>query len=328
MEEDDNKMSIDHDKALDAIDADSRLPTLPDITPKNLPTLDGVFGRGSLGQLQSFGGRSLGENMKDVQNAIEKTRELTNVYNRNHTEWTRRMINMEYYDPWMNMRQISAEMSSRRGALNEAKYRHLENEVKLRRYMRKLEEYETKLEEDPDSVDELDVYSLRIKIAKIQDGIREGLSYIEGAMKEVLILENLYEDLKNQIHDFSEEDWEKHNARAHLRMAISQSLRDVRGGGSISKGEQRLLEQIGVNPGKLQHELREFVEKYENNPDYDDISIGTLNRFICETAEKLLPVTDLKSEIFGFNPEPKKDYMYLEKIGKLLPDDSGNKGTE
>jgi len=328
MSEEKDKFSVDHEKALDAIDEDSRLPTLPEITPKNLPTLDGVFGRGSLGELQSFGGRSLADNMKDVQSAIDKTRELSNVYNRNHTEWTRRMINMEYYDPWMNMRQISAEMSSRRGALNEAKYRHLENEVKLRRYMRKLEEYENKLAQDPDSVDELDVYSLRIKIAKIQDGMREGLAYIEGAMKEVLILETLYEDLKKQIHDFNEDDWEKHNARAHLRMAISQSLRDVRGGGSISKGEQRLLEQIGVNPGKLQLELREFVKNFEENPEYDDISIATLNRFICETADKLLPVSNMKSELFGFNPEPKKDYMYLEKIGKALPDESGEQGTE
>ena len=315
------------DKALEAIEDAVRMPTLPDIAPKNLPTLGNVFGRGKLAELRSFGGKTLAENMDRVDSAIKKTRELNSIYNRNHSEWTRRMINMDHYDPWFNMRQVSAEMSSRRAALNDAKYKHLKNEVKMRRMMRDLERLETKFadqhledynwKQDEEAVDELDIFDLKIEISEMQEGILNGMSYIEGAMKEVLILEDLYEQLKKQINNFSEADYEEANARAHLRQAISQSLRDVRAGGHITKGEQRLLEQIGVNPGKLQIELQKFIEQCERNPNHDDISVGTLKNFVEQTAEQLIPVTKMKSEMWGFEPEPRLDYMYTDKIGLL-----------
>ena len=333
-------------KTLLAIEETIQLATLPELAPKHLPTLEAVYGRGALGQLKSFGGNSLAENMDRVDKAIANTRELSNVYNRNHTEWTRRHINMEYYDPWMNMRQVSAEMSSRRQALDEAKYRQLENEVLIRREQRKLTRLQDKQmqidkeglvlgDEEDEYLDiDLDIMDIQIEISKMQEGIMNGMSYIEGAMKEVLILEDLYEQLKNQISDFSEVEWEANNARAHLRMAISQSLRDVRERGCISKGEQRLLEQIGVNPGVIERELQEFVSKFERGNVVDDrgcatqvdlsamdMSVNTLREFIESTAEKLIPATNIKSEMFGFNPEPKTDYMYTDKIAVKSKDE-------
>lgn len=326
------------ENALRAIEETIQLATLPELAPKHLPTLGAVYGRGALGLLKSFGGNSLAENMDRVDKAIANTRELSNVYNRNHTEWTRRHINMEYYDPWMNMRQISAEMSSRRQALDEAKYRQLENEVEIRREQRKLDRLLAKqaemlkdgvvlgdTEEQYEDID-LDIMEVQISISRKQEGMMNGMSYIEGAMKEVLILEDLYEQLKDQISDFSEVEWEANNARAHLRMAISQSLRDVRERGGISKGEQRLLEQIGVNPGVLERELQEFVARFEKGHDGSgnvaplpdmDMSVNTLREFIEQTAEKLIPVANMKSEMFGFNSKPRTDYMYTDKIATL-----------
>lgn len=348
----------DDNTALKALEDTINLPTLPDIMPKHLPTLRDGFARGKLADLKSFGGKSLAENMDRVDGAIKKTKELSNVYNRNHSEWTRRHINLDHYDPWFNMRQISAEMSSRRAALDEAKYRHMKNEVKLRRLFKKLERYEelynqsgrtgtvanlvnselsepflvqdTKGEDTvsymgvydkrikeiiPADIDELHIYELRIEISQLQEGILNGMSYIEGAMKEVLILEDLYDQLKQQINGFSEADYEDHNARAHLRQAIAQSLRDIRATGSIGKGDQRLLEQIGCNPVKVQSILREFV----NSPDgegADDISILRTKKFIEDTTDAILEtgVVELKSEAFGFNSKPRQDYMYTDRI--------------
>ena len=346
--------------ALAAIEETLKLPTLPELAPKNMPTLQTVFGRGGLATLKSFGGKSLAENMERVDGAIAKTRELSNVYNRNHTEWTRRMINMEYYDPWMNMRQISAEMTSRRQALDDAKYRQLENEVELRKLTRKLERKQARLaeyqargggedtdvilnDEELDEMDDLDleIMGIQIEISKMQEGMLNGMSYIEGAMKEVLILEDLYDQLLKKIEEenedqgFSEVEWEHNNARAHLRMAVSQSLRDVRQGGSISKGEQRLLEQIGINPGVLQRELRDFVRKFEEGIQVDedgkeiqvsiadqDMSVNTLRNFIEHTAERLIPFANLKSEMFGFRSETRTDYMYTDKIALQEKPDS------
>jgi hypothetical protein len=329
MESSELRSNNDENAVLRALEDTVKLPSLPDITPEHLPTLSDSFARGKLAELVSFGGKSLAENTKRVQEVMDDARPLNNVYNRNHSEWTRRMINMDHFDPWFNMRQISAEMNSRRGALKEAKYRHMKNEVRLRRMFRDLQELEAQytaqqspdyvLAEDEELVDDLDIFDLRIEIAELQEGVLDGLSYIEGAMKEVLILGDLYEQLQKQINNFDEEDYEKHNARAHLRQAISQSLRDVRQGGAITKGEQRLLEQIGVNPKKMQQILQEYVNDPVNGESADDISVVRTFRFVCELADDILAtgIVELKSETWGFDSKPRNDYMYKEKIALL-----------
>lgn len=319
--------------------------TLPDLAKYNVPTMADVYGRGALAELKSFGGKSLVHNMIKVDKAIAETRELSQVYNRNHSAWTRTYINLDNYDPWFNMRQVSAEISSRRAALTETKWRHIENEIEIKRLMIKLQKYENYFREldknedglventnpividieegvevviNPDrQLADLDAYKIRTEISKLQEGMLNGMSHIEGAMKEILILADLYEQLQGELNNFNESDYEKHNARAHLRQALAQSLRDVRAGGSISKGEQRFLEQIGVNPSRIQKELQEFIEMEK---DADDMSITLLKTFIDTTADKIIEsgVIIQKAKLFGLNPEMNEDHMYLDKIGNKM----------
>lgn len=348
MTEEDKSLT-DKDEQFDAIvRKETGTLTLPEIAPENMPTMRDVYGRGALAELKSFGGKSLAVNMGRVDKAIAETRELSQVYNRNHSAWTRTYINLDNYDPWFNMRQVSAEISSRRAALTETKWRHIENETEIKRLIIKLQKYEIhfkKLDTDSygivlnevivvDVVDgiqivinpdrqlaELDAYKIRTEIAKLQEGMLNGMSHIEGAMKEILILADLYEQLQKELNNFNEADYEKHNARAHLRQAIAQSLRDVRGTNSISKGEQRFLEQIGVNPGRLQRELREFVEVEAQT---DDMSITMLKNFIDMTTDQIIEsgVVDQKAKLFGLKPEMNEENMHLDRIGnKMLESD-------
>ncbi len=334
--------------------------TLPEVAGDHLPTLKDVYGRGKLAELKSFGGKSLADNMERVDKAIEETRELGNVYNRNHSAWTRAYINLDNYDPWFNIRQVAAEISSRRAALTEAKWRHLENEIKVKKILKKIQMFKDHFDRLDSQVDggvvnydptepifldvdeegkksyihpdrdmaQLDMYRLETELAKIQEGLLNGMHYIEGAMKEILILDDLYKQLQSQINDFNEADYEKANARAHLAQAISQSLRDVRSGGGISKGEQRFLEQIGVNPMVMQDILRDFVENTERKPNPDtghtDITIKTLKNFIDTLTDHIIATgaVDLKANLFGIKPHQDESFMYLDKIGntsKLLP---------
>lgn len=310
-------MSEEKKTALDIVREESRNLALPDLKPG--VGLQQVFGRGSLGEITSFGGKSLMQNAERVDAAFEKSYDLQRVFSRNHSEWTRRHVNLDYYDPWHNMRQISAELSSRRNALQEAKWRHVKNEIKVKEYKKRMD----LLADD----DELEKLKLQVKIAELQEGMVSGMAHIEGAMKDVLALEDLYEQLKKQISDFNEADYEHMNARAHLRQAISQSLRDIRQYGSITKGEQELLEQIGVNPGKVQELLRKYVEDERVAEDY---SVSGLKDFIERLSDELLPVAKIKSELFGFDSDPKTDYMYLERIGELslLEDHSNNERAD
>ena len=207
-----------------------------------------VFNKGELAKKESFGGLTFGENSKKVDYAIANMEGLQNIWNHSHTQWTWKHINMSYHSAHKNMRQIAAEVNSKKMALNEAKWRHVENQIKLGKAEEEL---------NKPGLDYWREVELKVKVAKLQEGQVEAMNAIEGAMKDVLALESIYEQLKNKLSDFSEEDIEKEETQAHLKRSIVQSIRDVRQQGCISKAEQEYFQQIGVNPTKMQHLLRE-----------------------------------------------------------------------
>lgn len=267
-----------------------------------------VFNKGELATKESFGGLTFGENSKKVDFAIQNMEGLQNIWNHSHTQWTWKHINMSYHSVYKNMRQIAAEVNGKKMALNEAKWRHVENQIKLGK---------AKEELNGPNLDYWREVELKVKVAKLQEGQVEAMNAIEGAMKDVLALEAIYEQLKNRLSDFSEEDVEKEETEAHLKRSVVQSIRDVRQYGSISKGEQEYLEQIGVNPTKMQHLLREYVkaEAQENS-----WSVKGLFQFVDQLVKELIEkhqVDKVRMDLQGFDHEPIGSITYDKKVALL-----------
>jgi hypothetical protein len=274
----------------------------------NLP-ISQVLGRGLAAKEQSFGGRSLQQNAEMVDKAIANTNELQNIWNHSHTQWTWKHINLSYHSPWKNMRQIAAEISGKKRALNEAKWRQVENEMKMRKLEEKLA--------DETQLDYWKAVNLKIKLAKMKEGIAEGTVIIEGAMKDILALNDMYEQLKNKVSNFSEADVEKEESKAHLKRSLVQCIRDVRQSGSITKGEQEYLEQIGVNPGKMQRMIKDYIKDEEKN---DDWSSKGLYDFVDHVVEELIDVVQvdkIRMDIMGFEHESRDDITYDTKVAKV-----------
>jgi hypothetical protein len=271
--------------------------------------MSNVFGRGTLAEKESFGGRSLQDNALMVDNAFEKVDELQDIWNHGHTQWMWKHINMTYHSPYNNMRQIAAEMAGKKRALQEAKWRQVKNEIKIR-----------KIEEQLQKAEDLDYWKeveLKVKLAEMREGMVEGTRYIEGAMKDVLALESLYDNLKEKINEFSEYDIEKEETKTHLKRSIVQCLRDVRQTGSISKGEQEYAEQIGVNVGKLQALLREYVVKEVES---DTWGVEGLFDFVDQVADELTDihkVDEKRMKIQGFDPKPIETISFDTKVALL-----------
>ena len=163
-----------------------------------------VFGRGTAGNIQSFGGKSLAENTQKVDYALANVGELQSIWNHSHTQWMWRHLNLSWHAPLKNMRQISAEITAKKGALNEAKWRQVETELKIRKI-----EDELQKGRENGQLDYWREVELNVKLAKYKEGLAEGIVFIEGAMKDVLVLNDLYEQLKQKVSSFSEEDIEK-----------------------------------------------------------------------------------------------------------------------
>jgi hypothetical protein len=288
----------------------SNIVTAEDAERMKVP-MSMVFGHGTTGNLPSFGGKTLNENSQLVDTALKNVGELQNIWNHSHTQWMWKHINFSYHSPHKNMRQISAELAKKKSALNEAKWRHIKKEARIRKIQEELE-----TSENMDYWREVD---LKIKLAELQEGAIEGMTYIEGAMKDVLALQEIYEDLKEKVSDFSEYDIEKEESITHLKRSIVQCIRDVRQSGRITKGEQEYMEQIGVNPSKMQRILQLYVEKEIEQDSWD--STG-LFEFVDGLARDLVEnhKVDIKRmELLGYDPEANEDITYSTKVA-LLPD--------
>jgi chromosome segregation ATPase len=274
-----------------------------------------VFGHGTTGNLPSFGNKTLNENSQLVDAALKNVGELGNIWNHSHTQWMWKHINFSYHSPHKNMRQISAELSKKKSALTEAKWRHIKKEAKIRKLQEELGESE--------NLDYWREVDLKIKLAELQEGAIEGMTYIEGAMKDVLALQEIYEDLKEKVSGFSEHDIEREESITHLKRSIVQCIRDVRQSGKITKGEQEYMEQIGVNPSKMQRIIQEYVKK---EVEQDSWGSEGLFEFVDGLAHELIDkhkVDVTRMELLGYDPEPNEAISFSNKVALL-----GNFGSE
>jgi hypothetical protein len=267
-----------------------------------------VFGRGTVKAENSFGNTSLLVNSTKVDKAIQNVEELQSIWNHSHSQWTWKHLNLSYHAPYKNMRQIAAEMAKKKAALNEAKWKHVETEIKIR----KIEE-----ELQTEGLDYWREVELKVKLTKLREGLAEGMTYVEGAMKDVLTLNALYDQLKEKISGFSEHDIEMEETKSHLKRSIVQCIRDIRQSGSISKGEQEYVEQIGVNPMKLQTLLRAYVENEAKQESWD---VSGLYEFVDKVADELADVYNVdkvRMKLQGFKSDPIEEFSYSNKVALL-----------
>jgi len=304
-----DKMSDNDDKKqltiVDAIANNKELATTED---KKVP-LSMVFGHGTLGNIESFGGKSLVENSQQVDKALANVGELETIWNHSHTQWTWKHINFSYHSPMKNMRQISAEISSKKGALNTAKWKHVKNEIKIQ----KIQEQLDKGNQDG-TLDYWKEIDLKVKLAELQEGMVESARYIEGAMKDVLAMNEMYEQLKERVNSFSEYDVELEESKSHLKRSLVQCIRDVRQGGSITKGEQEYMEQIGVNPMKVQKAIRIYVASEEEDESWD---VSKLHEFVDNMTNELIDFYQVDKKVMelrGFKNEPLKEFSDINKL--------------
>lgn len=262
------------------------------------------------GNLPSFGGKTLSENALKVNDIFEKTNELHQIFNHPMTQWAWKNLNLTNQSDYRNIRQVAAELASKKRALSSAKWKFLENEIKIMELEDQIRIYEEAMKlELNNKFTQFDIMKKKLEILQIKEAMDESLIYIEGAMKDVLIINDTFAILSQKYEHFSEEDFEKEEAKSNLLRSLSQSLRDVRERGAITKGEQEYLEQIGVNPSKVQIDMIDFITKIESN-EKTDYSITTLNKWLEQYSNFLLPFANLKMLAYNLPSEPNKEITY------------------
>ena len=249
---------------------------------------------------KSFGGVSIRDNFKKADLAIRHIAREHKKYGRRNSQWTIKNLTLSWDTPSRNLRQISAEMKKKEEALFEHKYKHKENMIKLEEYKRKL---------DKES-DDLKRRRLELKIEKEVVGFQRGIGYIEGALKDILILRKCYDDIIQKYGLQTEEDFEKWEQKHHIMRSIRQCVRDVRERGKITKGEQEFIEQWGGNPSYMHKRIIDHVNAEHNSNDPSGL---LLNEFVNKMAEEFKDLNLKQLDYHGFKDDIQKDLLKLEK---------------
>ena len=188
--------------------------------------------------------------MQKITERMVEVDRASNSLGRRNTQTTNQLMTLTMLtdSPYRRLRQILTQIENKSEALRGHYFRLQKTKLKLKKW----KEQDTPLS--------------RIKIAEAQSGMEAGKKYIEGALKEIGIFQDAYEEIRknnNIPEEWDEEDAEKDEIRHHIRQAFRQSHRDMILNGSISQGNAEYLEQYGIHLQTARNYIKQYIDQCE-----------------------------------------------------------------
>ena len=249
---------------------------------------------------KSYGGNSLATNIENAELAIANVQYTERIWDRSRSQWMLKHLTCSQADGWLRLRQIGAEMSRKRMALNEAKFGYLKKKMKI-----------GVKREEMDKASPANYRLLEVEIMELESQMQEVMVKVEGALKEVQTLSGMHDSLKEHLGEISEEEFEKAQTKGHIKRAMQQSIREVRECGRIKTGNQEYLEQSGVCVTHAFGLITDYLEQEKKAK-----NTTLLHSFLDAVAEELEPVANLQLEIFGFDPKTNLNLTFIPEDKK------------
>jgi len=169
---------------------------------------------------------------------------------RKNTQTTNQLMTLTMLtdSPYRRLRQCITQIENRKTALTNSYFGYQKLQLEIEDW---------KKEGDPLSL---------IKIQEAENGLENQKIYIDGALKELAIFQEAYEEIRinNNIPVlWDEEDAELDEIRHHIRQAFRQSHRDMIIHGSISQGNAEYLEQYGIHLQTARNVIGKYIATCE-----------------------------------------------------------------
>jgi hypothetical protein len=183
------------------------------------------------------------------KSALEIQR-TTQIFNKTQSQFMDNMLTVSHLTPFRNLRQVLAEMTRTRSALNEAYFN-----LKLKKI--KAEELHFKWKTETDAYKKA---KLKVKVEQAEYQIASSMEYVNSAIRKMANYTAQYNSIKKQLPDLSEKTFEEQEERYHIMKAFEQGLCAARShGGFIDEGNQIYLHQVGINGSLAQVEMTTYL---------------------------------------------------------------------
>ena len=185
----------------------------------------------------------ISERMVEIERATQTT-------GRKNTQTTNQLMTLTMLtdSPYRRLRQCLVQIESKKKAVTESFYRTKKMMIQIREW-----------EEEGTELSLIEAEQARV-------GIEQGKIYIDGALKELAVFQEAYEEIRKNNNIpvlWDEEDAEMDEIRHHVRQAFRQSHRDMILTGSITQGNAEYLEQYGIHLQTARNVISKYIAECE-----------------------------------------------------------------
>ena len=218
---------------------------------------------------------------------------------RRNTQTTNQLMTLTMMtdSPYRRLRQCLAQIQKKRQAIEEAHFRTLKLNTNIKTWQAKGDEMSL------------------IKIAEAEHGKAGQMLYVEGALKEIAIFQEAYDEIRrnnNIPEEWDERDAEMDEIRHHIRQAFRQAHRDTLHLGSISVGNAEYLEQYGIHLHTAQNVINKYVTECQRLIDEDGKmpNVTHLYEFLDHCVEVFCKEYEHVMKHIGINTLVRNEYLY------------------
>ena len=239
-----------------------------------------------------------------IQERMVEIDRANNTTGRKNTQHTNQLMTLTMLtdSPYRRLRQCLAQIEDRRSAIESNLYEMKKGEIAFKELAEK--------------DDELSI----LQCAWQKHQLKRSKIYIEGALKELAVFQEAYEEIRknNNIPIFwDEEDAEMDEARHHIRQVFRQAFRDTQLTGHISQGNAEYLEQWGIHLQTAEAVIREYLRRTEKMISEDRMpTIDHLYEFLDKCADMFQDEYIKVMKRIGLDKIVRKDLLYKNNIYK------------
>jgi hypothetical protein len=210
----------------------------------------------------------------------------TNVFGRQNSQATSKLmsLNMISQSPYRRLKQCLAQIERKRQALKENIFKLRKEKIELEKLIEKKNNLTEKLAQEGITNDEhMNIeWDLQITIIEIEEkvaNISDSNIYVEGALKEIGMYQDAYNEIKTSYNipeNWDESNYEQGEVEEHVKTAFLHTIRDVEMTGRLNVGTHEYLEQYGINPHtayKLVCEYLAQIEQLTQEGNYTNITV-------------------------------------------------------
>jgi hypothetical protein len=273
------------------------------------------------------------EKLALVASRMPEINRATRSFGKQNSQATGKLMSLHMIaqSPYRRIKQCLAKIERKRSALKENIFKLRENKVQLDRHLYQKQQLLNEIDKVSHGQEEgdlmlldFDLQELDIKIQKLAADVSDSNIYIEGALKEIGMYQESYQEIMESYNiptEWDELDMEKAEIEEHVKTAFLHAIRDVEGSGKINVGTHEYLEQYGINPHSAFSLVRGYLQDVERRTQGGEvITIKLLYDFLDKMYEMFKDQYVHAMERLGIKTLISKDFLYLEEKEDVTED--------